>query len=147
MRDIFNRLRVIKAISPKAIGTSGIAGGSLSDVIDTRDFDAKGFVINHGTAGATGDTTSVIVYESDSATAASFTSVADADLLGTEAAAGLPVQATTRTSGTGMNISKKIGYIGTKRYLRVRLYGTGHATGLVSADFVGLLARREPVAS
>lgn len=146
MRDIFNRLRVIKAISPKAIGTSGIANGSLSDVIDTRDFDAKGFVINHGTAGATSDTTSVIVYESDAATGG-FTSVADTDLLGTEAAAGLPAQATARTSGTGMNLSKKIGYIGTKRYLRVRLYGTGHATGLVSADFVGMLARREPVAS
>jgi hypothetical protein len=146
MRDIFNRLRVIKAIPPQAIGTSGIAGGSLSDAIDTRDFDAKGFVINHGTAGATGDTTSVIVYESDAATGG-FTSVADADLLGTEAAAGLPAQATSRTSGTGKNLSKKIGYIGTKRYLKVRLYGTGHATGLVSADFVGMLARREPVAS
>jgi len=146
MRDIFNRLRLIKAIPPQAIGTSGIAGGSLSDAIDTLDFDAKGFIINHGTAGATSDTTSVIVYESDAATGG-FTSVADTDLLGTEAAAGLPAQATSRTSGTGKNLSKKIGYIGTKRYLKVRLYGTGHATGLVSADFVGMLARREPVAS
>lgn len=144
MRDIFNRLRVIKAISPKAIGTSGIAGGSLSDVIDTRDFDAKGFVINHGTTASSADTTSVIVYECDTS-GGTFTSVADSDLLGTEAAAGLPAGA--RASGTTMNISKKIGYIGTKRYLRVRLYGTGHATGLVSADFVGMLARREPVAN
>jgi hypothetical protein len=44
------------------------------------------------------------------------TSVADSDLLGTEALAGLGATA-TRTSGTSKNVSKRIGYKGTKRYV------------------------------
>jgi hypothetical protein len=32
--------------------------------------------------------------------------------------------------------SKKIGYRGNKRYLKIRLYGVGHATGTVAASLV-----------
>lgn len=134
-RDLFNNIKVVRAIQPKAVGTSGIANGSLSEVIDRQGYESVTFVIGHGTAGATGDTTSVVCYESDASTGG-FTSVADDDLVGTEAAAGLPAQATARTSGTGMNISTKLGYIGSKRYCRIRLYGTGHATGLVAASAI-----------
>lgn len=146
MRDLHSNLRVVRAISPVAVGTTGIAGGQLSAVIDRRGFNAVEFICNHGTAGATGDTTSVIVYEC-ATTGGSFTSVADGDLLGTEADAGLPAQATSRTSGTGKNISKKLGYIGNQPYLKIRLYGTGHATGLVSADCLLYNASIAPVAS
>lgn len=144
MRDLHRNLRVVRAISPQAVGTSGIANGSLSAVLDRRGFDSVEFIINHGTTASVADTTSVVIYECDT-TGGTFTSVADADLLGTEADAGLP--ATTRTSGTGKNITKKIGYIGRKPYLKIRLYGTGHATGLVSADMLMAHASRRPVAS
>lgn len=133
MKDLHSNVKIVRLIEPKAIGTTGAANGSLSAVLDRKGFNSVEIIALHGTAGATGDTTTAIVYESDSATAASFTSVADADLIGTEAAIGLPAQATARTSGTGMNIAKGIGYRGNKRYLRLRLYGLGHATGLVGA--------------
>jgi hypothetical protein len=144
-RDLRSNLKILRAIEPKAVGTSGIANGSLSPVLDTAGYRSAVFVIEHGTAGATGDTTAVVVYESDSATAASFTSVADADLIGTEAAAGLPAEATTRTSGVGKNIAKTLGYKGSKRYLRLRLYGTGHATGVVAASLLLGEPRELPV--
>jgi hypothetical protein len=145
MRDIHNALRVLTAIAPQAIGTSGIAGGKLSAAIDTKGYDALEFVINHGTAGATGDTTSVVVYECDTVSG-SYTSVSNDDLLGTEASAGLPIGAGGRTSGSTQNVSTKIGYKGRKRFVKIRLYGTGHATGIVSATAVLSKASREPTA-
>lgn len=133
MKDLHSNVKIVRMIDPQAVGTSGIAGGSLSVVVDRKGYQSVEILALHGTAGATGDTTAAIVYESDSATAASFTSVADADLIGSEAAIGLPAQATSRASGVGKNIAKGVGYRGNKRYLRLRLYGTGHATGLVGA--------------
>jgi hypothetical protein len=143
MRDIHNSLRVITAIAPQAIGTTGIAGGKLTAALDTKGYDSAEFVINHGVVGATGDTTTAIVYECDTS-GGTFTSVSNDDLLGTEAAAGLP--AGTRVSGTNQNFSTKIGYRGNKRFLKLRLYGLGHATGLISAALVLSKASREPVA-
>jgi hypothetical protein len=135
MKDMHSSIKVLRAIEPKAVGTTGIANGVLSAALDRKGYQSAEFVLLHGTAGATGDTTTPVVYESDSATTG-FTSVADADLIGTEAGAGLPAQATARTSGTGQNIATKIGYRGNKRYLKLRLYGTGHATGLVGAALI-----------
>ncbi|WP_119270863.1 hypothetical protein [Taklimakanibacter deserti] len=147
MRDMHDNIKVLRAIEPKAIGTSGAANGSLSPILDRRGYDAAEFVILHGTAGATGDTTTPVVLESDTAVSADFTSVANADLLGTEAGAGLPVEATARTSGVGKNIATKLGYIGRKRYLRLRLYGLGHATGIVAAALVLSKPERAPITS
>ncbi len=146
-RDLRSNVKVLRAIEPKAVGTSGIANGSISPVLDTQGYRSALFVTQHGTAGATGDTTSVVVYESDTTTTGDFTSVANADLLGTEALAGLPVEATTRTSGVGKNIARSVGYIGNKRYLRLRLYGTGHATGIVAAALILSDPLNAPVAT
>jgi hypothetical protein len=63
------------------------------------------------------------------------TSIADADLLGTEALASLAVQATSRTSEVGKNVSKRLGYKGNKRYVRVDAVGTGTTSvGCVSVE-------------
>jgi hypothetical protein len=143
MRDIHNSIRVLTAIPPKAIGTSGATNGSLSGILDTKGYDSHEFIINHGIVGATGDTTTPVILES-ATTGGTFTSVSNDDLLGTEAAASLP--AAPRVSGSTQNFSTKIGYRGTKRFLRIRLFGVGHATGIVSATLVSTKANREPVA-
>lgn len=135
MKDMHSNIKVLRAIEPQVVGTTGAANGVLSAALDRQGYQSAEFVILHGTAGATGDTTTPVIYESDASTGG-FTSVADADLFGTEAGAGLPAQATARTSGTGKNIATKIGYKGNKRYLKIRLYGLGHATGLVGAALV-----------
>lgn len=121
MRDMHNNIKVITAITPAAVGTSGIAGGKLSGIIDRRGYDSLEFVFNYSTAGASTDQIVPVVYEA-AATGDSFTSVADDDLVGAEAAIVISA------AGAG-----KVGYRGNKRYTKLRLYGIGHATGTVGA--------------
>lgn len=133
MKDMHSKIKVVRAIDPAAIGTTGIAGGKLSGVIDRRGYHSAEFLLALGLVGASGDTTNVIVYEC-ATSGGTFTSVADADLIGTEAAAGRG--AVALTSGSGINLATRIGYRGTKRFLKIRLYGLGHATGLVAATCI-----------
>ena len=123
MKDMHNNIKVLTAITPQAVGTSGIANGRLSAVIDRKGYESVEFVYQSGASATVADATTPVVYEGD-ATGGSFTSVADADLLGAETAL-------TGAGGVG-----KVGYRGNKRYLRLRLYGTGHATGIVAAAAV-----------
>jgi len=122
MKDMHSNIKVLPAITPAAVGTSGIAGGKLSAIIDRRGYESAEFVYSYGTSATVADTITPVVYEAN-ATGDTFTSVADADLIGSEAAIALTAAG-----------SSKIGYRGNKRYLRLRLYGTGHATGTVSAE-------------
>lgn len=121
MRDMHNNISVLHAITPQAVGTSGIAGGKLSGALDRRGFRSVEFIYSSGASASAADTITPVVYEGDT-TDGSFTSVANADLLGTEAALTL----TAAKSG-------RVGYIGNKRYLKLRLYGTGTATAVVAA--------------
>lgn len=122
MKDMHSNIKVLPAIAPAAVGTSGIAGGKLSAIIDRRGYESAEFVYSYGTSATVADTITPVVYEAN-ATGDTFTSVADADLIGSETAIALTAAG-----------SSKIGYRGNKRYLRLRLYGTGHATGTVSAE-------------
>ena len=124
MRDMHSNISVLHAITPAAVGTSGIAGGKLSGVLDRRGFESVEFVFSSGASATVADTITPVVYEGDT-TGGSFTSVAAADLVGTEAALTL----TAAKSG-------KVGYIGNKRYLKLRLYGTGTATAVVAATCI-----------
>lgn len=124
MKDMHSNIKVLHAITPAAVGTSGIAGGKLSGILDRRGYESAEFVFSYGTSASAADTITPVIYEA-AATGDSFTSVADADLIGTEAAVALTAAG-----------SKKIGYRGNKRYLKIRLYGVGHATGTVAASLV-----------
>lgn len=126
MRDMHKNIKVLNVIKPVAVGTSGIAGGQLSAVIDRRGYESVEFVINAGASASIADQVVPVVYES-AATGSGFTSVADADLIGSEASLVLT---------TSVGKAKSIGYRGNKRYLKLRLYGIGHATGLVAATAI-----------
>jgi hypothetical protein len=124
MRDMHNNISVLHAITPQAVGTSGIAGGKLSSALDRRGFESVEFIYSSGASASVADTITPVIYEGDT-TNGSFTSVATADLLGTEAALTL----TAAKSG-------RVGYNGNKRYLKIRLYGTGTATAVVAATAI-----------
>lgn len=124
MKDLHNNITVLPAITPQAVGTSGISGGKLSAILDRRGYDAAEFIYSYGATATVADAITAVVYEA-AATGDSFTSVANADLLGSEG----PTLITAAGAG-------RIGYVGNKRYLKIRLYGTGHATGIVSAALV-----------
>lgn len=122
--ELHNNVSIVRCISPITAGTTGT--GRTGVAVDRRGFHGVEFVASYGAITATGATFTVIVQESDSATSASFTSVADADLLGTESAAGVAA-ATPRTSGTTMNVTKRVGYKGNKRYVRGKIVNTATA--------------------
>jgi len=131
MRDFKDQVTVLHAIAPQTVSTTGAAGGRLSALIDRRDYDKCLFVFSYGTTASAVDTMNVIMYEGDSTTTSTFTSVADVYLNGTEAGAGYAAGA--KASGVTQNVAKSVGYSGLKRYVRARVYSTGSATGLISA--------------
>jgi hypothetical protein len=134
MKDMHNAIKVVHAITPQAVGTSGIANGKLSAIIDRQGYDSVEYIYQAGATASVADQVVPVVYEC-ATTGGTFTSVADADLLGTEAALVLTA------AKTG-----KVGYRGNKRYTRMRLYSVGHATGLVGAVAVLANAEQAPVA-
>ena len=140
MRDLANNLSVIRAIAPITVGTTGT--GRTGVAIDLRGFDSALFTLNYGAITSTAAVFTVVVQESDAATGG-FTSVADADLIGTEANAG--VAAATRTSGTTQNVTKEIGYSGVKRYVRCIMRSTATAGTPISANVLRGHASRAPV--
>ena len=128
--DLKNNIKVMRSIAPVAVGTTGT--GQTGKVIDRAGFESVTFLINYGTVTATGATHTVVVKEGD--VTGTMTSVADADLIGTEALAGLAAGA--RTSGTGKNVTKRVGYKGKKRYVQCGVKSTATAGTLVSVTAV-----------
>lgn len=126
MKDMHSNIKVLHAITPAAVGTSGIAGGKLSAALDRRGYESVEFVFSYSTSATVADTITPVIYEAN-ATGDSFTSVASADLIPNTGEAAIALTAAG---------SSKIGYRGNKRYLKIRLFGTGHATGLVAASVI-----------
>lgn len=133
--DMHSNIKVLTAIVPQAVGTTGIAGGKLSAAIDRKGYDSITFVYQSGASAAATDTINPIVYEAD-ATDGTFTSAASGSLIGTEA----PL------TPTSVGAIKRVGYRGTKRYAKLRLYGLGTATAIVGAAAVLGTPESAPVA-
>jgi hypothetical protein len=140
-RDLHNNVDIVAVVPSIAVGTTGT--GQTGSVIDTRGYDAVELAINYGAITATAATFTVTVLEGD--VTGTMTSVATADLLGTESAAGLA--AATRTDGSTEKVAKRIGYIGSKRYLRVDVESTATAGTPVGVVAVLAKAARAPVAT
>lgn len=137
MKDSHNTMKVTRAISPVALGTTGT--GKTSVVIDRAGYEGVEFIYGVGAVTATNATVTPVMKECSTSNG-SFTSVADADLLGTESAIG---QAATRTSGVSKNVTKRVGYRGSKRYLTIGLVNTvsagiiGHADAILTNPLNG----------
>jgi hypothetical protein len=129
--DLHNSIRAVRGISPIAIGTTGT--GKTSKVIDRQGYGGVEFVLDFGTITSTAAVFSVTVLEGD--TTGALTSAADKDLLGTEALAGVGA-ANPRTSGDSMNCARRIGYIGSKRYVACKIVSTATAGTPISCDAI-----------
>jgi len=132
MNDLYSSLNVSRAISPVAVGTTGT--GQTGKIIDRKGYIGPVlFTLDYGSITATNATLTVTVKEGD--VTGTLTSAADADLIGTESAAG--VAATTpRTSGVSKNVSKKIAYKGIKRYVQCNVKSTITAGTLIAVDAI-----------
>jgi hypothetical protein len=134
MRDLHNNIKVESALNVSSITTNTTTVGSI---IDTQGYDALEFIMRSGTL--TDGTFTPLIEEGDAANLSDATAVADADLLGTEAAAAFIL--------TDDNAVKKVGYIGNKRYVRLSVVSTGITSGgTMSAISIKGRAADRPIA-
>ena len=119
LKDLHSNVRTKTVIYPVAIGANATKTGT---VIDRQGYRGVEFIVAYGAVTTTGTVVTLVVKEGD--VTGTLTSVADADLLGTEALAGLAA-ATPRTSGSTKEVTKRVGYRGTKRYVSVDAVSTG----------------------
>ena len=132
---LHDRVIAKRAISPVSGGADNTA--SVSQIIDRQGFESLEFVIATGSVADADATFTTLVEHGDAANLSDAVAVPDADLLGTEAAAGFQFD--------DDNEVRKIGYKGTKRYVRLTITPASN-TGAWLHGAVALLgnARREP---
>jgi hypothetical protein len=119
VRDLHFRILPKRGIAPVAVGTTGT--GQTGKVIDRQGFHGVEFLLGYGSITATNAVFTVTVKEGD--VTGTLTSAAEADLLGTESAAGIGATA-SRVSGVSKLVTKSIGYIGVKRYVQCNVKST-----------------------
>ena len=132
--DRYSNMKRTRAISPISPSVTGTITG---EVIDTAGFRSNTFFIEAGLQTTNNITVTPVVLSGT--VTATLTSVADDDLLGTEAAANLD-------GDDGSNNQSKIGYTGTNRYIRLDLIVLNAASGVYSAVCVQGAAVKAPVA-
>lgn len=135
MLDLHNNVKVSRAISPVRV-TDNTA--QVSQIIDTQGYDTLEFLIATGTIADADATFTVLVEDGDNSGLSDAAAVADADLFGTEAAAGFQFD--------DDNEVRKIGYRGAKRYVRLTITPAANAGNAdLSAVAVQTHARKAPV--
>src|SRR4051812_49399010 len=96
--DLHNNIKASRTVAAQTVGTTGT--GRTGKVVDRKGYAGVEFIVNYGTITATNATFTVTIKEGDAT--GSMTSVADSDLIGTEALAGVGATA-SRVSDTSKN--------------------------------------------
>lgn len=128
MRDLASNIHPLRAISPAAATTDNTAW--VSQIIDRQGYESLTFVIATGSLADADATFAVLVEDGDQSDLSDNAAVADANLVGTEALAGF-------TFGDD-NETRKIGYVGNKRYVRLTVTPSGN-TGNAFCAAVAIL--------
>lgn len=136
MRDLYNHLTFRRAISPVSVADNTAA---VSQIIDVQGFDSLVFAIATGSLADADATFAVLVEDGNDSGLSDAAAVIDAELNGTEAAAGFQFDDDNET--------RKIGYIGNKRYVRLTITPSANASAaLISAVAVLGNASLQPTA-
>lgn len=127
MRDLHNNIHTARGISPVVV-TDNTA--QVSQIIDRRGYGSLEFVMCYGTLSDADTTLTALVEHGDDSGLSDAAAVDDKDLLGTEALAG--------ATFADDNETRKIGYIGSKRYVRLTVTPANN-TGNIPIAAVALL--------
>lgn len=120
MRDLYSNLTFRRAISPVSVADNT---AQVSQIIDRQGFDSLVFAIATGSIADADATFAVLVEDDDASGFGTAVAVADSELNGTEALAGFQFDDDNET--------RKIGYIGNKRYVRLTITPSGNASAAV----------------
>jgi hypothetical protein len=132
-KDLHNNIKVTPAINPAAAIAAN--GTTTSAIIDTQGFESLEMVAQSGVI--TDGTFTGTLFEGDAANMSDEAAVAAGDLLGSN-----PVFAAAAN-----NLTKKVGYRGNKRYVRIKFVQAGATTGgFLTAIAVQGAAKNAPVA-
>jgi hypothetical protein len=135
--DLHYNVKYSTALAPKAAVADNTA--YVSAILDTANFEHNELIITAGVNTDADATFTVLLEEGDTANLADNTAVADADLLGTEAVASF-------TAADDDSETHKLGYIGSKRYIRATITPADNAAGnhFFSAVWAQSGARKAP---
>jgi hypothetical protein len=122
LRDMMNNVALKRAISPVSVSDTT---AQVSQILDTRDYGAVMLAIATGSIADADATFTVLIEEGNASDLSGGNAVADADLVGTEALAGFQFD--------DDNECRKIGYVGTKRYIRATITPVANASAAVLA--------------
>ena len=123
MKDTFNNINIKRCISPVSVADNT---AQVGQIIDRQGFESLTYVIATGSIADADATFAVLLEEGDAANLSDATAVADADLIGTEALAGFQFDDDNET--------RKLGYVGNKRYTRLTITPSANASAaLLSA--------------
>lgn len=122
MKDLFNQIHPLRVISPVSVADTT---AQVGQIIDKRGFESVTYVIATGSIADADATFTVLLEEGDAANLSDAAAVADADLLGTEALASFQYDDDNET--------RKLGYIGAKRYTRLTITPVNNASAAVVA--------------
>lgn len=123
--DLHNNVTPKRALSPVSVADNTAQAGQW---VDRYGFGSLEFVILTGAIADADATFAVLVEDADAANQSDAAAVADEFLLGTEAQAGFQFDDDNET--------RKIGYRGSKRYVRLTITPSGNA----SAALLGAVA-------
>lgn len=129
-RDLTNNIHPVQLIAPAAAGTDNTA--IVSEIIDTQGYESLTAILNIGTNTDTNATFTVLVEDGDESDLSDYEAVPDAQLIGTEALAGF-------TAADDDESCRKIGYLGSKRYVRVTVTPSGNDAGNIFVSGVAIL--------
>lgn len=128
-RDLHNNIHPLVGIAPVAARTDNTA--VVSTIVDTAGYESCEFVIITGTNTDANATFAVLVEDGNESDLSDNVAVDDAQLLGTEALAGFTFADDAET--------RKIGYVGGKRYVRVTVTPSGNDAGNIFLSGVWIL--------
>jgi hypothetical protein len=116
MKDLFNNITVARAIAPVSVADNTAQVGAI---IDRQGFNSLTFAIALGSLADADATFNVTMDHGDNAALSDAAAVPAADLLGTAALANFTF--------ADDNLTRKIGYRGTRRYVRLTITPVNNA--------------------
>lgn len=122
MKDLMNQIHTVRVISPVSVADTT---AQVGQIVDKKGFESVTYVIATGSIADADATFTVLLEEGAAADMSDATAVADADLVGTEVLAAFQFDDDNET--------RKLGYIGAKRYTRLTITPVNNASAAVLA--------------
>lgn len=140
MRDACSNMLIKRAIS--SISGAGDNTAQVSQIIDVQGYDSLTFVLNTGVLADADATFVTLVEESDASDLSGSNAVSDGDLISQDTTSASTPEVLSSFQFDDDSEVRKIGYRGTKRYVRLTITPASN-TGAWPIGVIAVLTRAE----